>query len=106
MARFREFRESPVSQGVDEEIVYTVTTTAWGSNPSSVVVKVFDVSVASAKTDVTATVMPTGTASATGDLIALPTLKALTVGHSYRIEVKFESEGNIFEAFGIVNAEE
>lgn len=100
----REFRESPFSQGVDEEIIYSLTTTAWGSSPTSVSVKVFDAT--TAKVDVTATVMPVNTPSVLGDVITLSPLKALTVGRSYRIEIKFSAGGNIFECYGVVLAED
>lgn len=101
----REFRESPVVQGVDEEIVYTLTTTEWGSSPSSASIKVFDVT-STPRTDVTSTVMPSGSASIAGDVITFPILKSLVIGHVYRIEVKFNAVGNVFEAWGEVRAEE
>ncbi len=104
MAR-REFRESPVVQGIDEEIIYALTTTEWGTSPASATVKVFDVT-PTAKTDVTSTVMPTGSISISGDTITLPVLKLLTLGKTYRIEVKFSTGNNVFEAWGIVHAEE
>lgn len=101
----REFRESPVKQGVDEEITYTLDTSAWGSSPTGVTVKVYDVTTLP-KVDVTATVMPVNSPAVSNDIISCSPLKLLTVGHAYRIEVKFASAGNVFEAYGIVQAEE
>lgn len=90
-------------QGIDEQIAYSITTTKWGSSPTSPSVVVKDVTAALA--DVTATVMPTGTASAAGDVITLPKLKSLTVDHIYRIEVQFTIGGNLFECWFEVEAE-
>jgi hypothetical protein len=96
----REIVEGEQIQGTDEEITYSLTTTPWGSSPSAIVVKVYDTYLS--YTDVTATVMPVGTATAVGDVITLPELKALTEGHVYRVEVKFDAASNTFEAFFIV----
>lgn len=91
-----------VPQGEDEEIVYQFTTTNWGSSPTSIS--------AVAKTlpdftDVTSTVFPTNSPSANGDVISLSPLKLLTADTIYRIEVKFTAGGNVFELYGLVNAE-
>ena len=103
MAQAREITQGIQVQGVDEEIVYTVTTTPWGSTPTSpsVVVK----SVTAGLADVTATVMPSGSPSVLGDIVTLPTLKSLTENVSYRIELKFTSGGSIFEVFAFVQGE-
>ena len=82
-------------QGVDELLIYSLTTTPWGSTPTSVAVKAYDESAASA--DVTATVL-SGSASVVGDVITLPTLKSLTADHAYRIEIKFSADGSTWEA--------
>ena len=49
----RKVKESPLVQGVDERIAYTLTTTPWGSSPSSpsVVVKDEDGTDVTAKSD-------------------------------------------------------
>lgn len=105
MASIRAVSQNPLIQGINEQIVYTVTTTPWGSNPSSVSAKVWDMPpAASVATDVTATVMP-GAASPTGDVITLPALKSLTVGHVYRVEVRFTVNGNVEECYFDVTAE-
>ena len=103
MALPREITQGVQMQGVDEEIVYTVTTTPWGSSPTSlsVVVK----SVIAGFVDVTSTVMPSGSPSVVGDIVTLPTLKSLTENVLYRLELKFTSGGSIFEAFAFVKGE-
>lgn len=105
MTAQREIKEGLQPQGVHESIVYSLTTTPWGSTPSSISVKVFSISTSGVRTDVTSTVMPTGSASAVGDVISLPALTALTAGTLYRVEVKFTCSGNIFEPFGYVKGE-
>jgi len=99
----REVKESPLLQGADEQIAYQLTTTPWGSTPTSVDVKCYDITTG-ARTDVTSTNM-TGTASVAGDVITCPKLTALTAGSTYRVEVKFTSGGNVWEAYFIVKAE-
>ena len=92
----RKVKESPLEQGVDEQISYTLTTTPWGSAPVAVAVKAYDTTTSFA--DVSATVL-SGAASVGGDVITLPLLKSLTLGHTYRVEVKFTVNGNIMEAY-------
>lgn len=103
MAVSREVKESPLRQGADEQIAYTLTTTPWGSTPSAVAVAAYDITT-NARTDVTTTVL-SGSASVASDIITTPVVKSLTAGSVYRVEVKFTCSGNIFEAFFIVNAE-
>jgi hypothetical protein len=91
-------------QGVDESIVYTLTTTPWGSSPGTISVKVFDVT-DNDREDVTSTVMPTNSPSASEDEITLSPLKLLTADHTYRVEVKFTCSGNVFEAYAFVIGE-
>ncbi len=100
----RQIIEGRLIQGVDERIVYTLTTTPWGSDPTGIQVKAYDTT-ANAKTDVSATVLA-GQPSATGDVITLPMLIGLTDGHLYRIEVLFVCSGNTFEAYAEVLAEQ
>jgi hypothetical protein len=101
----RQVQERDISQGIEEEVVYSFSTTPWGSSPTSITAKVFDVTNED-RTDVTATVMPTGAASAVGDVISLPALKLLTDLHIYRVEVKFTAGGNVLEPFFFVRAEQ
>ena len=93
----REIVEGIQYQGTDEQIAYKITTTPWGSTPTSISVKAYDESIGE---DVTTTVYPTNSPSAAGDVITLSLLKALTLDHTYRIEVKFtDSSGNIQEPY-------
>ncbi len=98
----RRVKEGLQMQGVDEQIIYTLTTTPWGTVPTNIVVVAKDEN--ANNTDVSATVL-SGSASIAGNVITLPVLKSLTEGHTYRIEVKFTSGGNIFEAYFEVEAE-
>ena len=92
------------SQGEDESIVYTVTTTEWGSAPTGVVVTAYEV-VGHDKTDVSATVL-TGASAVAGDVITLPALASLTAGEMYRVEVQFDTGGNTFECYFYVTGEQ
>ena len=92
-----------VDQGIEEEISgYTVTTTNWGPTPTGVTVVVTDES--KNNEDVTATVT-SGSSSVTGDVITLPTIKSLVMGHVYRVEIKFTAGGNVLEAYFRIRAE-
>jgi len=75
----RGVKETDLVQGEEEEILYSITTTPWGSNPFNVVVKAYDES--NDLQDVTATVLD-GVPSVTGDVITIPTVKSLTEDHS------------------------
>jgi len=99
----RQVLQRDLVQGEDEEIVYSITTTPWGSSPSNVSVVAYDVTYGQ-RTEVTSTVL-SGAASVTGDVITLPVLADLTEGNVYRIEVKFTAGGQIFEPYFIVAAE-
>ena len=103
MATSREIAEGIQVQGSDEEIVYTLTTTNWGSSPSSPAVAVFSV-VGDTYTDVTTSVV-TGSASALNDVITLPKISGLTAGTDYRVEVQFTISGNVFEAYAKIVCE-
>jgi hypothetical protein len=97
MTDTREVDGSPVYQGQDEEIAYGILTTEWGSNPTSVSVKLYDTD----GTDVSSTSL-SGSASVSGDTITTPVVKLLTAGEKYRLEVKFTCSGNVFEPFLII----
>ena len=101
----RKIKESPLSQGEDESITYTLTTTPWGTSPTGVAVKVFDVTDAQATADwedVTATVMPVNSPAVNADVITLSPLEALTDGKIYRIEISFTCGTSTFETYGII----
>lgn len=94
---------SSFNQGVDEKIAYRLTTTPWGSSPSNVVVAAKDLTNNSVV--VTSTVFPTNSPSASGDIITLSLLQALTNNHLYRIEIKFDVGGNTLECYFEVQAQ-
>jgi len=96
--------ESPQYQGEDEEIVYALTTTNFGSSPTDPVVVVKDIT-DGGNTDVTAAVT-TGAVSVFGDIITLPKILDLTAENFYRVEVMFTSGSNLFESFFYIRARE
>lgn len=98
----REVLETDIVQGEDEKIVYSFASTPWGTGPTNVSFVVKDTT--NSLIDVTSTVMP-GSATVAGDVITLPQLKLLTRTHIYRVEIKFDAQGNTFEPFFIVKAE-
>jgi len=100
----REVVESPMPQGIDELVAYTLDTAQWGGTPTSPSVVVLDIT-SDAFTDVTSTVMPTNSPTVSDDIITLSALKELTAGSKYRVEIKFTVSGNVFEAYGIVTGE-
>ncbi len=90
----RQVKEGRKYQGVDEQIAYTLTTTPWGSSPIDVDVKIYD----DTRTDKSSTCL-NGSPSVNGDIITTPLVISLTARMLYRLEIKFTSSGNIFEAF-------
>ena len=99
----REITEDRQTQGTGETVVYTLTTTPWGSSPGSESAKIFSV-VGDTYTDVTSTNM-TGSASAAGDVITLPAVHSLADNTLYRVEVTFTCSGNTFVAYAEIMGE-
>ena len=97
MAEARAVLPSPLVQGEDEAITYTLATTAWGSSPSAVVVQAYDVT-DGGYVDVSGEVL-SGSAAVVGDVITLPVLLGLAAGRVYRVEVRFTAGGNVFECW-------
>lgn len=93
----RRVIESPLYQGIDEEIAYLLTTTPWGATPTSVTVKLYAWA-GGTYTDVSTTCL-SGSASVNGNVITTPVVKALVAGTNYRLEIKFTCTGNVFETF-------
>ena len=93
-----------IYQGKDESIAYEITTTSWGSDPTGVEVKAYEIN-DGVYTDVSATVLDGSPAAVSGDVITLPLLKSLTINKKYRIEVKFSSGGSVFEPWFYVICE-
>ena len=94
-----EFVGSPKRQHAAEEIRYTLDVTEWGENPSSITVTAYD----DTNADVTTTVV-SGTATVVDTTtLLLPTLKALTAGTQYRVEVQFTTDaGNTLRGYFLV----
>lgn len=102
MAESREIKEGIQEQGSDEVITYTLTVpTTWGTpaSPSASIWTYVD----GAYTDVTTTKM-SGSASADGQVITLPSVTSLVAETMYRVEIKWTSSGNTFEAFAWIRA--
>jgi len=99
----REIKEGLQTQGVDEKIAYTLTTTPWGITPTDEAAAIFSV-LNGQFTDVTDINM-TGDPSVNGDIITLPVIDVLIAGTMYRVEVLFTCSGNVFEAFAYIKAE-
>lgn len=102
----RQILEGLQLQGTTEEVTYTLTFPAsWGAptSPSVVVSSVNEVT--GALTVVTSTVMPTGSASVSGQIVTLPEMKSLTVDVLYRVVVTVASGTNVFTAKADVRAE-
>ena len=103
----REIYQGLQEQGSSEVITYTLTTTNWGSDPINPVATVYllklDGSNEAIDEDVTATVMPSGSATVSGDVITWKPLQLLTKGRKYRLEMYFEfAGGNSMEAYAII----
>uniref|UniRef100_A0A6M3J4N7 Uncharacterized protein n=1 Tax=viral metagenome TaxID=1070528 RepID=A0A6M3J4N7_9ZZZZ len=99
----REVAQGTQTQGEDEGIVYTITTTNWASAPTETSMIVKDRN----GTNVTATVAPTGSTSVTGDVITLPAISGLAAGQRYRVDVQFTTGGGEpFECYFFIECEE
>lgn len=93
--RSLEVKESPVAQSPDEQVVYALTTTNVGSSHSSPSATAKNLT--TGKT-VTSQVL-SGSASASSDVITLPTVQSLIAGNLYQIEIKFTISGTVFERY-------
>ena len=91
----RKFKESPLYQGTDEQIAYRLTTTPWGSSPTSPTVVIKDQN----GVDVSSACL-SGIPSVSSDYITTPLVVSLVPGIKYRLEIKFNISDNIVEAWG------
>lgn len=96
----RRIKESPLYQGEDEQVAYSLTTTPWGSSPTNVSVVVKDEDGNNVTSSVTS-----GNASVVGDVITLPMIQGLTAGEDYRVEIKFTIGGNVMETWVVIKAQ-
>jgi len=93
----REVVEGRQPQGVNERVAYAITTTPWGSSPSSATFKLYDIT-ADAWEDVT-TAKTSGTVATVGSVITSPLVISLATAHLYRAVFQFVTSGNTFEAW-------
>jgi len=98
----RRLRQKFRTQGEDERIAYSFSTTKWGSNPTGVVVAAYDVSDKFA--NVSSTVL-FGNPGVNVNVITTPTVHSLTVGHKYRFEIQFTCSDNTFETYFTLRGE-
>lgn len=99
----REAVESPVRQGEDESIAYSVTTTPWASSPTGATCALKRISsVPSA--DLSSTNL-SGSVSTNGDVITSPLVTGLSKGEKYRLEFQFQSGGNTYEVYVVIYGE-
>ena len=102
----RDILEGEQVQGTTEEVTYTLTfPSTWGTptSPSATVYSINETT--GALTNVTATVMPTGSASVSGQIVTLPEMKSLTADVLYRVVISVTSGTNVFTAKAHVRAE-
>lgn len=81
-----------------ERITCALETAPWGGAPDEVRVRVYDITRSEPK-DVSRTALH-GPARVAGDVITLPALGPLQVGRVYRLEVRFTSQGEVYECSG------
>lgn len=107
-SRDREFKESPVEQGIDERIAWPCNLDTWSAAPSSPAAEAKKWNAATkAWDDITGSVFPVNSPSITATTIALLSpLVPQAVGDKYRIEVQWTESGNTLEAFFICNITE
>lgn len=89
----RQIEQSPIYQGEDEAVYYTLDTADWGGSPSSV-----SVVVKLAGEDVSGDIL-TGSPSVADDVITMPKVANVTNGSHYRLEIKFTTLSNVVEAW-------
>lgn len=88
----RQVVEGIQIQGPNEEIQYRIAAV-----PVPVAVVAVVVMDLTTGTDASAATMPTGVATVADGVITLPTLKALQVGHRYRVQVLYSDGANKLE---------
>ena len=94
----RKIVESELYMGPAEQIAYTLTTTPWGSSPSSVACALYD----SAGDDVTSSHQISGSASASGDTITSWVLGSIDANEAYKFVWTFTISSNIEVAWADV----
>lgn len=99
----REVLESPLEQGADETVAYTITTTPWGTGTMSASsVSLYDVT--ERKWVDKSSTMLLGSISSTSTTFTSKSVTGLTPGRRYRLEFNFDIDGDTFQAFLIIEA--
>jgi hypothetical protein len=101
MAQKREVQESPLTQGVDEQIAYSFDFAAVGTPVSPTVA----IMVVGTTTDLASTLI-SGAASVVGNTVLTGKVQSLTAGVVYRLECKATVSGNLLERYLIILAEQ
>jgi hypothetical protein len=101
MADSRQITEGVQYQGKDESVQYKITVDPVPLVGSTPTVYVFDST--APDTDIKATVMPAGSLSFSGAIVTLPNLTGLTIGHLYRVEVRYTDSINTLEPYFLVS---
>lgn len=95
----REVLEGDQYVGINERPYLKVTTTNWGSSPTSVTVTSGSYNkTTGAYTTNTSTIFPSGSPSVSGDVITLPRLTPQAVDDMYEVHVKFTAGGSVWDA--------
>lgn len=102
----REVIESPLEQGVDEEVPYRFDFAPCGIVTAAVVAVVVTDVTGIAPEDVTAIVMPSGSHTPSGATITCKPLKLLTAGRRYKLECRASDGSLVRELYAIINATE
>ena len=99
----REIVESPVEQGEDEVVAYSITTTPWGSGTlSATSVTLWDVTERT-WVDKSSTML-SGSVSSTSNTMTSKQVTGLVAGRTYRLEFLFDIDSNTFQAYMIIEA--
>jgi hypothetical protein len=95
----REIVEGDQYVGLNESPRFKLTTTNWGSSPTTVSVFSYSYNkTTQVYTLNTSTIFPSGSASVSGDVITLPALVPQAVGDMYEVHIKFTAGGSVWEA--------
>ena len=95
----RDVVQSPMPHGSRESVVYRLTTTPWGSNPTNPSLSVIQLSTGE---DVTDEVVAAGSIAIAGDVLTLPAIENLVPGRRYQVRVTFDTNGSGLEALAIL----
>lgn len=96
----RQITESPLIQGADERVAYSLDTTPWGGYTSGAAVVLKDENLV----DVSVTNL-SGAPSVVGNVITTPLVISLTPGDRYRLEILWVYSGNTLESWAYIDGE-